>query len=159
MVHPARDAMSGGIDRVRARTPPATAGRANAQARDDGAFAAMLAPDEAANGSAEAAATAGLAGGAWLQASVADVFARTAQDRRARRHGRALLQALAGVQRAALAGDGDRGQAALAALACTAMDEHEADDPVLRLILREIAVRAAVELARGERPAPGCVPP
>ncbi len=35
----------------------------------------------------------------------------------------------------------------------TVDDHHEADDPVLCLILREIAVRAAVELARAETPA------
>ena len=152
--HPARPgghAMSGGIDRIRARGAP-TAGSAAPALRDDGAFASMLTPAEHVASGAEAAAPANLSGVAWLQANVADVFARTAQDREARRHGRALLKALAGVQRAALGGNGDQAQAALATLAETVRDEHEADDPVLRLILREIAVRAAVELARAQAP-------
>ena len=138
-----------GIDRVRGRG--AAAGTtAPAAPRDDGAFASMLTPQEEAAAAAETAPSAHLSSVAWLQANVADVFARTAQDREARRHGRALLQALAGLQRAALQGDGDQARAALATLAETARDEPEADDPVLRLILREIAVRAAVELARAE---------
>ena len=150
-MHWALRAMSGRIDRVRAGTPPAPGGAPFAVAREDGAFASMLTPGDAAAPPAEAQ-PAAAAGVAWLQANVADVFARAAQDREARRHGRALLAALAGLQRAALAADGAQAHTALAALAATVDAHHEADDPVLRLILREIGVRAAVELARAEAP-------
>jgi hypothetical protein len=70
-------------------------------------------------------------------------------DREARRHGRALLRALGGVQLALLVphneDESGEARAQLARLAATA---PSADDPALRLILREIAVRAAIELAR-----------
>jgi hypothetical protein len=70
-------------------------------------------------------------------------------DKEARRHGRALLQALGAIQLALLGSDlaveGGEAHAQLARLAASA---PLADDPVLRLILREIGVRAAVELAR-----------
>ena len=70
-------------------------------------------------------------------------------DKEARRHGRALLQALGAIQLALLdAGHEDEGGEARAQLARLAAAAAPADDPVLRLILREIGVRAAVELAR-----------
>ena len=69
-------------------------------------------------------------------------------DRQARRHGRAMLQALGAVQLSMLDGGGDAARAQLAAAAAQAPAAH---DPVLRLILREISLRAAVELARGDR--------
>ena len=160
MVHWAHRAMSGGIDRIRARGLAAggnAAGTAGAP-KDDGAFASMITPEQGAGAGAEAAQAANLSSMAWLHSNVADVFSRTAQDREARRHGRKLLDALAGLQRAALEGDDEHAQAALTAalatLTTTVDDPHEADDPVLRLILREIAVRAAVELARAEAPQP-----
>jgi hypothetical protein len=71
--------------------------------------------------------------------------ARAVRDRAARRHGRAMLEALAGLQVAVLAGEQDTARATLADLATAA---PEAADPVLRLILNEINIRAAVELAR-----------
>jgi hypothetical protein len=74
---------------------------------------------------------------------------RVQSDRNARRHGRAMLQALRALQVVVLE-DGDTAAAALSHLAA---DIPEADDPVLRLILREIGVRAAVELARYQAPA------
>jgi hypothetical protein len=76
---------------------------------------------------------------------------RVKSDRQARRHGRAMLQAL-GVLQAVLLADGDTDAHTLSelALADLAAGMPEADDPVLRLILREIGVRAAVELARYE---------
>jgi hypothetical protein len=69
---------------------------------------------------------------------------RVLADRQARRHGRAMLQALGAMQLSLL----DGGDAAVQALAELAAQVPEADDPVLRLILQEIGVRAAVELAR-----------
>jgi hypothetical protein len=70
-------------------------------------------------------------------------------DKEARRHGRALLRALGAIQLALLgSGQADEGGEAHAQLARLAATAPQADDPVLRLILREIGVRAAVELAR-----------
>ena len=72
-------------------------------------------------------------------------------DKEARRHGRALLQALGAIQLALLGADQeDEGGKAHAQLARLAASAPQADDPVLRLILREIGVRAAVELARAD---------
>lgn len=93
----------------------------------------------------------GMASTAALAASIYDAAEQAVvADREARRHGRAMLLALAGLQRATLIGQPACGaepapHAALAALARHAPPAH---DPVLRLILREIGVRAAVELAR-----------
>jgi hypothetical protein len=143
--------MSAGIDRVGAGGFPTAPSEATAP-RDDGGFAALLAGNGAvaAGPAVGAAPSATLSGVAWLQAGVADALAREARDKEARRHGRAMLQALGKVQLAVLGGDDGQARCALAALACTAGSKHEADDPVLQLILREIAVRAAVELARDE---------
>ncbi len=138
------------IDRVRGPgDAPAPGPQRPAGAQDDGGFSAMLSPRAAAAAS-EAGAAPALSAMALVQAGVDDVFARTAQDRRARRHGRAMLQALGAVQLAMLGGDGQQARGALAKLASTAGDVIPADDPVLRLVLREIEVRAAVELARAE---------
>jgi hypothetical protein len=71
-------------------------------------------------------------------------FERVGADRNARRHGRAMLRALGALQVSLLDGGGTEAQA----LAQLAAGVPEADDPILRLILREIGVRAAVELAR-----------
>jgi len=71
---------------------------------------------------------------------------RAASDRQARRHGRDMLQALGALQLAMLGGGEAAARAQLAGLAEAAPAAH---DPVLRLILREISLRAAVELARG----------
>ena len=73
-------------------------------------------------------------------------------DREARRHGQAMLAALAALQRALLA---DGGQAeALAHLAGLAAATPLAADPVLRATVGAIALRAQVELAkRTQRPA------
>jgi hypothetical protein len=82
---------------------------------------------------------------------VADILAAEADagvaDRQARRHARAMLQALAALQLAVLGGTAAEARARLAELAA---QPAEATDPLLRLILREIGARAAVELARGE---------
>jgi hypothetical protein len=68
------------------------------------------------------------------------------QDRRARRHGRDMLEELNGLHLALLGDSGGfRGLRRLAALAA---DIPQAADPRLRAALAEIAVRARVELAR-----------
>ena len=79
------------------------------------------------------------------QSNYAVAYQAEMADREARRHGRAMLQALAALQRAVLEGSPAEARGSLAALAGRAAQAH---DPVLRLILREIGVRAAVELGR-----------
>jgi hypothetical protein len=114
-------------------------------ARGTAGFGALLdTPDEVrAQGEAEATAAVTLP----MSYDIAHDAVRA--DRDARRHGRALLHALGAMQLALLgSGDSDEAGEATAQLARLAASEPAADDPVLRLILREIGVRAAVELAR-----------
>ncbi len=122
-----------------------TAGRTKSGAAAGApAFEALL-------GEAPAAAVHGPAQTATIAASIYDAAEQAViADREARRHGRAMLHALAGLQRAALAGAGqpDTAEVPQAALAALMRQAPAAHDPVLRLILREIGVRAAVELAR-----------
>ena len=70
---------------------------------------------------------------------------RPVSDREARRHGQAVLDALAGLQLAQLSGDP---HASLAGLAKLAAEAPAASDPGLQAVLQAIAARAAVELAR-----------
>ena len=68
-----------------------------------------------------------------------------------------MLRALGALQlamldSAAAHAGGDAEEAARAHLAALAHEAPQAEDPVLRLILREIAARAAAELARGVAP-------
>ena len=68
------------------------------------------------------------------------------RDRRAHKHGRAVLDALARLQLALLGGDPD--STALRTLAALIEQAPAADDPALRTMLGAIALRAEVELAR-----------
>lgn len=68
------------------------------------------------------------------------------RDRRARKHGRAMLDALSRLQLGLL--DGECGAGALASLSALAEHCPEAADPGLRDLLRAVALRARVELAR-----------
>lgn len=90
------------------------------------------------------AATALSAGLLALQADEAGA----AQDRAARHHGRGVLAALAGLQRALLEGSGGAGS--LAALAGLVANMPQAADPRLRAVQNAIVLRARVELARNE---------
>jgi hypothetical protein len=151
-----RRRLSMGVDRISGRAGPAAATDASGAAKpgaagEAAAFAALLDSPAAAPSAHAASEAAPLSGLSWIQEGVTDALSRDAKDRDARRHGRAMLQALADVQRALLGGDDGRAQAALTALASIAEEGREADDPVLRLIVREIGVRAAVELARARR--------
>ncbi len=87
-------------------------------------------------------APAGLEGMLALQEREADA----ARDRGARRHGQSLLRELAALQRALLDGGGDA--ACLQRLAALGRATPDAADPGLAAIVRSLAVRAAVELAR-----------
>ncbi len=73
--------------------------------------------------------------------------AESVRDRAARRHGKALLEALAALQHALLGGEEGPALQRLAAL-LAAMPE--AADPRLGAVLRAVALRAQVELARRE---------
>ncbi len=68
-------------------------------------------------------------------------------DREAAAQGGAMLDALAGLQRALLEGDN---VAAGATLATLARSLPSAADPALNAVLQSVAVRAAVERARSE---------
>ncbi len=69
-----------------------------------------------------------------------------ARDRRARKHGRAMLDALARLQLALLGGDADA--EAVRCLSALARQPADAADPALREMLGAIALRAGIELAR-----------
>jgi len=82
----------------------------------------------------------------------------TPRDRSARRHGQQMLDLLRELQNALLATGEARAAllpAALPHLSNLADNIPEADNPRLALILRAIAVRAAVELARHGDTVPG----
>ena len=68
------------------------------------------------------------------------------RDRRARKHGRAMLDALSRLQLGLL--DADGGADALANLSALAEHCPEAADPGLRDLLGAVSLRARVELAR-----------
>jgi hypothetical protein len=96
-------------------------------------------------GALQQAAAAALAAPIGAMLGYDSAMQAVAADRQARRHGRAMLRALGALQLTMLGAEGDSAGQQLAALAA---DMPAADDPVLRLILREIGVRAAVALAR-----------
>jgi hypothetical protein len=68
-------------------------------------------------------------------------------DREAARQGAALLDAMAGLQKALIDGDSAQARARLAGLAQQGLS---AADPALDRVLQAVAQRAAVELARTE---------
>ncbi len=72
------------------------------------------------------------------------------RDRRARRHGQAMLKELGQLQTALLGGAAD-GEA-LRRLSALAGTVPEAADPMLGSLVRSVALRARVELARREAP-------
>jgi hypothetical protein len=109
---------------------PAAAEAAGTGAAPEAALAGMLALQEGAAVNGAATAASGSA----------------ARDRQARRRGRDLLEALAALHCAVLAGPPDA--ASLASLAALAAPSAEAADPALRRIVADIRLRAHVELAR-----------
>ncbi len=74
------------------------------------------------------------------------------RDREARRHGGAMLRALGGLQLAMLGGDGAQALRTLSELAGSELagGAPSAADPGLDQVVRAIAQRAAIELARAE---------
>ncbi len=102
-----------------------------------------VAPSETASLAAPAAAAVGSLDGMLLLQQVEDGPTR---DRQARRHGRAMLDGLAALQRALL--DGELDPAMLERLAALAEHCPEASDPALRATLAAVSLRVQVELAR-----------
>jgi len=122
-----------------------------ARAMPGPAFAMPPAPPTRAAGGAPGAGVAAVSLPGLLALQEAGVEAPG--DRAARRRGRDILAALAALQRGLL--DGDSGEA-LPALARLARDLPPAADPGLDAVLRAVALRARVELARrGLDTAPG----
>lgn len=129
------------IGRALAAAPPA------APAPSGGAqFSAMLEAPPPARPEAMQAGPASAA--AQAAAILAGAMPGPEQDRRARRHGRAVLETLGHVQRAVLRDDAGEARAALGALAQQVSDWPLAHDPALTRALQDIATRAAVVLAR-----------
>lgn len=129
------------LDRVAASLSSGVAGKAGAGQAPPGAAGF----EDALHGTAAESPSGVMAPTAVGQSNYAVAYQAEMADREARRHGRAMLQALAALQRAVLEGSPAEARGSLAALAGRAAQAH---DPVLRLILREIGVRAAVELGR-----------
>ncbi|MBV8704221.1 MAG: hypothetical protein JO118_10975 [Acetobacteraceae bacterium] len=122
-----------------------------AQATSGPAFAMEAMPPARAAGGAPAAGVAAVSLPGLLALHEAGVEAPG--DRAARRRGRDILAALAALQRGLLGGDDGE---ALPALARLARDLPPAADPRLDAVLRAVALRARVELARrGLDTAPG----
>jgi hypothetical protein len=111
--------------------------------RSKAGFADLVEPDGAL--AAEAAAAPGVAPAPGQPAAPAPLRDPLLQDREARRHGDAMLGALASLQAALLTGTEAAARDSLAALAAT---RPQAADPGLEQTLQAIAVRAAVELAK-----------
>ena len=99
-------------------------------------------PAGAAPGVAVASGVAALDGLLLLQ----EVEDAPERDRRARKHGRAMLDALSRLQLGLL--DAECGANALASLSALADHCPEAADPGLRDVLNAVSLRAQVELAR-----------
>ena len=142
-------AVSIGVDRIAQRALVGTGSGRTTGTLGDSDFDSLLQP--AGRPSAPAGTNAITASGlAMVQADPDGTSARQAKDREARRHARAVLKALGAVQLAVLGTDAGQANRALLELAKAAADQSLGDDPRLCLVVREIAVRAAVELARNE---------
>lgn len=125
------------------------AARAPVRARSTTAFRL---PDAASPDSAEAASSASQVGMPSLL-SAQEAYGEPVGDREARRHGRAMLDALSRLQRALLGGEGPD---ALQSLANLVRATPEPADPRLAAVQRAVLVRAAVELQRARmRGGPG----
>lgn len=108
---------------------------------------------DASSGEAEAAASSGAASAVEMPSLLAmqEAYGEPVQDREARRHGKAMLDALARLQRALLGGEGPD---ALQSLANLVRATPEPSDPRLAAVQRAVLVRAAVELQRARMQAP-----
>jgi hypothetical protein len=125
------------IEGVRRTLPPSTTIPRNAAGR----FAVPIAADQPLTPAPTAAASP-LEGVLALQEQAADLT----RDRQARQHGQALLQALAALQHAMLAGAAQT--ESLQRLATLTAACPSAMDPALATIIQGLSLRAQVELAR-----------
>ncbi len=128
------------IERTERLAPPR---RPAPAAANNGAFASLVQNDASEAVAVPAQASTATAAAAHNAASAYEPAAR---DQHAKHHGEATLRALASAQAALLGGSPDAARQSLAALAD---NPPVAADPRLNAVLRAIAVRAAVELARG----------
>ncbi len=117
------------------------AGRARTGPAAGGFSLASVAPSAA--GAAAPAAAVALGSMLALQ----EAGGEPVRDRAARRHGHAMLQLLAALQRAMLGG-GSGDDTELGRLAALSADIPAASDPGLRQAVAAIALRASIELAR-----------
>lgn len=122
---------------------------------------AFRVPSEAASTGATVAAaspTRGLDALLALQETAAAPQDPATRDREARRHGRDLLEELAALQKALLAGGDEAGEGALGRLVALLRSMPAAADPGLDGVLRSVGLRARLELARRGLPdvVPGC---
>ena len=129
-----------GVKEVGAAPPPVAEPR---RAGPDGRFAI---PGGAGPVATAATLPAGPVGSMLL---LQEMDAGPARDRQARKHGRAMLDALAALQHALL--DGGEDPAALDRLAALLHHCPEASDPGLRATVAAVALRVHVELARRSR--------
>ena len=132
--------------------------RPAAAAASGAAFRLPAEPTGAAGTAAATAPARGLDALLALQETAASIGDGATRDREARRHGRDLLEELAALQRALLSGDA--GEATLGRLGALLQSMPAAADPALGAVLRSVALRARLELARRGLPdiTPGCVP-
>ena len=121
---------------------PAVPGGGARRVGGSSGFAVAPGTADATSGPAAAAAAAPLDGMLLLQ----QVEDGPTRDRHARRHGRAMLDALAELQCALL--DGSLDPATVERLAALAQHCPEASEPGLRAALAGISLRVQVELAR-----------
>jgi len=106
-------------------------------------FSVPAEPGGASGASAAAAASGVMLDGLLMLQAAEDA---TERNRKARRHGEAMLTELAGLLRALLTGDTDRD--ALMQLSRLLDSAPRADDPTLDAVLQPVILRARVELIR-----------
>ena len=106
-------------------------------------FSVPAEPSGASGASAAAAASGVMLDGLLMLQAAEDA---TERNRKARRHGDAMLTELTGLLRALLAGDTDRD--AVMQLSLLLDSAPRADDPTLDALLQPVILRARVELIR-----------
>jgi hypothetical protein len=139
---PGKEGLMTGVDRIGGSLP-----LARASGRLSSAGEAFTLREVAAEGPAAVAGPAEVLLGSML--ALQELESRALRDREARRRGQDLLEALARLQRALLAGQDDR--AVLRRLAELSEDIPSAADDGLRAAVAAAVVRARVELARHQR--------
>jgi hypothetical protein len=130
---------------------PAPASRTVRRNAAGGVFSVPVGENGAASEAAPLEGTAGVMLGGMLALQEQEL--PEVKDRRARRHGQAILQELAKLQRVLLGGKMEEGS--LARLAALTEMVPEAADPTLGALVQSVAIRAQIELARRNVPVAG----